>query len=170
MLDRGAVHREHAVRLQIEDPHGIRCALEHRAVLGFRRPQRGDSLLALLAQQPFPQGAPDGLGQPRQMVLQDVVGGARLHELDRFFLVERARNQNDRKGGEAFLDELERGGPVEPREPVVGQDDIRHEVPQRLLEAGARVHPLADELQSRLGQVAFDQRGVRRHVFQQQDP
>ncbi len=38
MLDRGAVHRQHAVRLQVEDPHGIRCALEHRAVLGFRRP------------------------------------------------------------------------------------------------------------------------------------
>jgi len=56
--------------------------------------------------------------------------------------------------GESLLDEL--GGPRirRTRETVIGQDDVRHERPQRLLKPRACVDPLADELQSRLGQVA----------------
>jgi len=53
---------------------------------------------------------------------------------------------------------------------VIGQDDVRHECLQRLLEARARVDALAHELHARFCQVAFDQGGVCRHVFEKQDP
>src|SRR5439155_353317 len=89
--------------IQVEHPHGVWRALEQGAVLGLRLPQRGDGLLALFAERPLTQGPTDRLGQSRQVILQDVIRGAGLHELDRFFLVERARDQNDREGGGALL-------------------------------------------------------------------
>src|SRR5439155_353316 len=66
MRDRGAVHRQDAVRLQVEHPHGVWRALEQGAVLGLRLPQRGDGLLALFAERPLTQGPTDRLGQSRQ--------------------------------------------------------------------------------------------------------
>ncbi len=107
--------------------------------------------------------------QPPEAGLENVVIRSFLHAFDRHFLGMRAGHQNERHFGLAFLEQpqcVQRG---ELGQGIIRQNNVRLELDQVADEFLLCLHPPGHEIDLGFDQLAFDQLGVRRGVFEQQN-
>ena len=105
-------------------------------------------------------------GQP---ILEDVVRGARLHVLHGGFLVERARQKNERRTRRELPRQWQRRSAAELRELVVGNDDVGVEFAQGVLEVDTRHRTPRREIEPRFAELHVHQLSVRVAVLEQED-
>ena len=158
--------------------HDRAVELDHRDEVGGVLDQRPKALLAL-AQRPFRLGtsaahlgfaqlALDRRDQARQLVLADVVVGARLHAADRHLLADLAGDDDDRHVRRVRADHLQRRAGAEPGHHVVARDQVPSALPQRGLQRRGRVHPFPDRVVTAPLQLAPQQQGVVLRILDHQ--
>ena len=89
----------------------------------------------------FTQRAAHRGRDPRQSVLQDVVGGADLERFDRHLLAERSGDEDERHLGASLTRELQRRQAVEGGQREVGEDQIEAACRERGVEIVPGVDP-----------------------------
>ena len=109
--------------------------------------------------------APHREAEPTEPVLDQVVGRAAPHALDRLLLAHRPADHDERDVGTARVQQIERLEGAELGQAVVGEDDVRSlveqaEVPRRILGAA----PLGVEAGP--AQLGDDQLGVEDAIFE----
>ena len=154
-----AVHQDEGLQAVVEDRPQVRLRALER-LLGAR----------LLGPGAYPgQGALDGRTDPGQVALEQVVRGAGLHAADRGLFVDRAGDDEERDVRRALPGDREGGHAVEPRQGVVGEDDVGPELFELALERVASVHSPCVEVHARPAELVLDELGVHRDVLEDQD-
>ena len=127
----GGVHRQNG-SVPVQQHEGLQAGVEDRPQVGFRPPQR---LLGARLLGPGLDSGERGLdcgADPGQIVLEEVVGGAGLHASDGRLLVDGAGHDQEGHRGRPFAGDRERCHAVEARQRVVGEDQVRPELVERL--------------------------------------
>ena len=166
---RRLVHFKDLQRLQIEDPHRMRVALEQDAVLFFAAPE---FLLRLVAQRPFRRlrhRAAHGGGQALAVVLEDVVGRAGLEAFDGREFADGAGHQDERQSGKFPPDNFQRVQSGEVRQLVVGDKHVPFHRRERLQKFRAITHQPDVHGQPVMFQQVAHKECVGRIVFQMQN-
>jgi len=103
--------------------------------------------------------------QTPQTILHHVVGRAVLETLDRAFLSERSRNEDEGNLGEDFPDRLESSQSIHARQGVVGNDKLRVECLQRADEVFTSLDTLGLDVQAAVSERARLELGIERRVL-----
>ena len=146
--------------LEIEQEDRVHDVLAHPAIPLLDLPLP-------LPHAPVFEGADDGGAQPREAVLQEIVGGAPLHAFNRRLLGDGAGDDDERDIQRALLQELQGAGGVEHGQMVVGQDDVdvRSQIGEKLALA---LHPLPVGVESRSPELVEHELGISLEIFQDQ--
>ncbi len=115
------------------------------------------------------QRAQDNRGQAGGPVLQDVIGGPLLDELDRCLVSEHTGPDDERYVRIEFLSDLERLLAGEAGQVVIGQDYVWPEGGHLLDKRRLGVDDDGGEFKARADQEALGQRGIPGFVLQDQD-
>src|SRR5688572_9099512 len=102
-------------------------------------------------------------------MLQHIIRGATLERFDGHLFAKRTGDENERYFGKSLFRNREGGQSVERRQTVIGKNNVRSLVVQRLNELGLALDALRLVIQTSLAQLAVDQDGVTAVVFHQQD-
>jgi hypothetical protein len=133
-------------------------------------PQLALGVPALGALARFAQRAAHRRDDPREALLEDVVGRADLERLDRHFLAQRSGDEDERHLRKLLDGEVQGGKAVEVGQREVGED----QVDCATLEAGDELVPGLDPRDvardASVFQHAVDDLGVRAVVLEMQDP
>ncbi|MNV37307.1 hypothetical protein D3C71_1288220 [compost metagenome] len=108
-------------------------------------------------------------GQPRRLVLDDVVVGALVQGGDRIFLTHRAGHEDEGNIRVPATHDLQRFVAGKTGHAQVRQHDIRGEPAQRFAQLLGTLHPLETGLQAGIEHLLAHQFGVLGGVFHQQD-
>jgi hypothetical protein len=104
-----------------------------------------------------------------QVALQEIVRRARLHAPDRRLLVDRPGHDEKRNVGSQLAGHRERGHPIEPRQGVVREDDVRAELLQLSQVGIATIDPPRLKGHGRALELVFDELGVHGDIFEDQN-
>ena len=166
----GPTRRRHVQARPVPRDPGdhVRRVLGEEPVAGFALAERLERALLLDAVLLLLQRLPDGRPEAGQSILEEVVGRPAPHGLDGRLLLDGPADDEEGDVQALLLHEVERLQSVEPRQRVVGEDDVdlRAEVGDELLPV---VYDVQACVIARLGQFEFDERGVVRVVFQQEN-
>jgi len=108
--------------------------------------------------------------EPREIVLHDIVVGARFHHVDGDVLADRARDENERDVAPGFARDRERLGPAELRHGEIRDDEMGLEPVELATKLRFGLHPEALEIEASAFQLALDQLSVGFAVLREQYP
>ena len=108
--------------------------------------------------------------EPREIVLHDIVVGARFHHVDGDVLADRARDENERDVAPGFARDRERLGPAELRHGEIRDDEMGLELVELAPKIRFGLHPAALEIEASALQLALHQLGVGFAVLRNQYP
>ena len=116
----------------------------------------------------FLQCALDRRDQPGPIVLQHVIDRALPQRFDGAFLADGSRDEYERRIGPSLQRHLQGKSPVEFRQRVIGQNQIRREAIQRLFIGGRSLDAAVDDAQSAVPHFAQQHFCVLHPVLDQQ--
>ena len=125
-------------------------------------------VLTFLAQPLLFQRAFDGIAQPRNPVLEQIIRGAAPHGFHGGLLAHGSGNQDERKVQTARPQQLHRPQTGELRQGIIGQDDVRQFFKLRE-KIRLRLHALPHELQAGAPQLRHHQLRIIGRILDYQD-